>query len=103
MACKAFRDNNLDPNEFDNMMLSWAQFKRDNLPNSTHTFWEWVNSMMVLTQQYLEPLWRKGYVCGFVSKFTATEMLERTTEGTFLLRFSDSILGGVTVGYVNCK
>lgn len=36
---------------------------------------------------------------GFVSKRRAEEMLAEKPEGTFLLRFSDSKLGGVTIGY----
>merc|ERR1712241_654283 len=36
---------------------------------------------------------------GFVSKRRAEEMLAEKPEGTFLLRFSDSTIGGVTIGY----
>jgi len=98
LACKAFQDNSIDPNELYNRTLSLAQFKRDNLPNSHHTFWEWFNSMMILTKQHLESMWKEGYVIGFISRLTANAMLEDSPEGTFLLRFSDSVLGGVTIG-----
>ena len=81
------------------MRLNSAQFKRDDLPSSAHTFWEWFHSMMVLTQQYLESIWKKDYVIGFVSKKKSEEMLANTEEGTFLIRFSDSKLGGVTIGF----
>ena len=37
---------------------------------------------------------------GFISKDTAREMLLQNSAGTFLLRFSDGILGGISVAYV---
>ena len=98
LACKAFRDNNLDMEQYSHMSLDLAKFKKDELPNTAHTFWEWFHSMMGLTEQYLESSWKKGYVNGFVGKKRAEEMLSDKPEGTFLLRFSDSTLGGVTIG-----
>jgi len=99
LACKAFQDNEIDPNDLINRTLSLAQFNQDKLPNSCHTFWEWFDSMMVLTKQYLASVWKKGYVIGFISRLDANSLLEDSPEGTFLLRFSDSVLGGVTIGY----
>lgn len=40
------------------------------------------------------------HVAGFVSKVDAHKVLESCTPGTFMLRFSDSELGGVSVAYV---
>ena len=37
---------------------------------------------------------------GFISKPLAEQMLLEKQSGTFLLRFSDSELGGVTIAYV---
>ncbi|CAG2067004.1 unnamed protein product, partial [Timema podura] len=37
---------------------------------------------------------------GFVRKKQAEEMLSKCANGTFLLRFSDSELGGVTIAWV---
>jgi SH2 domain len=37
---------------------------------------------------------------GFVSKHQAQEWLMRSVSGTFLLRFSDSELGGITIAWV---
>ena len=37
---------------------------------------------------------------GFVSKQQAQEWLMRSQSGTFLLRFSDSELGGITIAWV---
>ena len=98
MACKAFQDNEIDPNDLINRTLSLTQFNQDRLPNSCHTFWEWFDSMMALTKQYLASVWKKGFVIGFISRLNANSFLEDSPEGTFLLRFSDSVLGGVTIG-----
>ena len=45
-------------------------------------------------------LWKEGYIMGFVMKQAAEKMLEQQQNGCFLLRFSDSELGGVTIAYV---
>ena len=37
---------------------------------------------------------------GFIGKDEARELLLQKPEGTFLLRFSDGILGGISVAYV---
>jgi len=39
---------------------------------------------------------------GFIRKSEAEEMLTRYATGTFLLRFSDSELGGLTVAWTAC-
>ena len=44
--------------------------------------------------------WGEGYIMGFVSKQRADELLKSREHGCFLLRFSDSELGGVTIAYV---
>ena len=40
---------------------------------------------------------------GFVSRQEAEEFLKSSEVGTFLIRFSDSELGGVTVAWGSCK
>lgn len=42
-------------------------------------------------------------ILGFVRKRQAEEMLSSCASGTFLLRFSDSELGGVTIAWVGGK
>lgn len=99
LACKLFQDESLNLNQIQNMTLNWTKFKKDKLPNSTYTFWEYFHSMMTLTaHQDMKSIWEMGYIIGFVKKSTAVEMLAQTEEGTFLIRFSDSTLGGVTIG-----
>lgn len=40
-------------------------------------------------------------IVGFIRKKQTEEMLSACTNGTFLLRFSDSELGGVTIAWVS--
>lgn len=44
--------------------------------------------------------WLEGRVIGFINKFQAQELLQDAGPGTFLLRFSDSEIGGITVAWV---
>ena len=48
----------------------------------------------------MQELWREGHVTGFISRQAAENALLDKPSGTFLLRFSDSELGGVTIAFV---
>jgi len=100
LACKAFRNNNLGIDDFKNLVLTWSQFCREPLPDRTFTFWEWFYRVMNLTANHMRGPWNDGYIMGFVAKHKAEEMLMTREGGCFLLRFSDSELGGVTIAYV---
>ena len=99
LACKAFRNKQLDRSNYNENVLSWPQFGKDNLPDQNFTFWEWFHSMLLLTTHHLKLLWENDYVLGFVEKKKAESMLLQQPKGTFLLRFSDSTLGAVTIAY----
>ncbi|XP_075927610.1 signal transducer and activator of transcription 5A-like [Petromyzon marinus] len=79
--------------------ISWAQFNRENLPGRTFTFWQWFDGVMELTKKYLKSHWNDGAIVGFVSRAQAQDMLLSLPVGTFLLRFSDSEIGGVTIAW----
>ena len=81
-------------------MLSWSLFCKETLPDRTFTFWEWFYRLLLLTSQNMGRLWKEGYIMGFVMRQAAERMLEQQQNGCFLLRFSDSELGGVTISYV---
>ena len=85
---------------FFSSIFSWPLFCKEALPDRNFTFWEWFHRILLLTQQHLSKLWQKGFVMGFISKPLAEQMLLEKQSGTFLLRFSDSELGGVTIAYV---
>ena len=83
------------------MELTYNQFRKDKLSNTKSTFWEYFESMMNLTkqpEQQLESIWKAYDMIGFINKSTAEKMLEKAQEGTFMIRFSESTLGGVTIG-----
>ncbi|XP_040575664.1 signal transducer and activator of transcription 5B [Lepeophtheirus salmonis] len=103
LACKVFRNNNLPRNmsEVNQMQMTWSQFCKETLPGRSFTFWEWFYRILLLTSNHMQQLWKEGFIMGFVSKQAAEAMLISTnTSGCFLLRFSDSELGGITIGYL---
>jgi hypothetical protein len=97
LATKALRSQNL--NDFINDPLSWSQFNYDPLPESKVTFYEWFHSFYHLTRDQLTDIWNDRLIFGFVSKKRAEELLSQKCDGTFLLRFSESKLNGVSVSY----
>lgn len=98
LATKAFRNPNLGRN-INDLMLSWALFCKDALPDRTFTFWEWFYAIMKVTREHLSGLWQSGILWGFISRREAEDLLRQKRIGTFLLRFSDSELGGVSVAW----
>ncbi|OQR70404.1 signal transducer and activator of transcription 5A-like [Tropilaelaps mercedesae] len=100
LATKAFRSPNLGPDIHD-LMLNWGQFCKDQLPNRGFTFWEWFYAIMKVTREHLRGLWTDGLLWGFISRRETEDLLLQKQDGTFLLRFSDSELGGVSVAWVS--
>ncbi|KAI1290153.1 Signal transducer and activator of transcription 5A [Halotydeus destructor] len=98
LAGKAFRNPNLA--DYDNMLLTWSQFCKEPLPNHNFTFWEWFYAILKVTREHLRALWTDGTIMGFVTKTNAEKMLLQRPNGTFLLRYSDSELGGLTIAWV---
>ncbi|XP_023035558.1 signal transducer and transcription activator isoform X2 [Drosophila willistoni] len=86
-----------------NDCISWNHFCKEPLPDRAFTFWEWFYAIMKLTKDHLLGMWKAGRITGFISKAKAQDDLMRATTGigTFLVRFSDSELGAVSIAYVN--
>lgn len=57
------------------------------------TFWDWLYELMKLIQNHLKEPWNDGKIHGLISKDQVSRLLINCTLGTFLLRFSDSVLG----------
>jgi signal transducer and activator of transcription 5B len=92
---KAFRGS-AGSSEF----LSWAEFCKDHLPERNFSFWEWLwGALRVLEKKetHLKELWAEGLITGFVDRETAEAALRFHYPGTFLLRFADSQIGGLTI------
>jgi len=98
LAGKAFRNPNMT--DFTNAQLTWSQFSKEPLSDRSFTFWEWFFAVMKVTREHLRAQWNDGSVIGFVGRRQAEEMLKSSKSGTFLLRFSDSELGGVTIAWM---
>ncbi|XP_069395458.1 signal transducer and activator of transcription 2 isoform X2 [Paralichthys olivaceus] len=82
---------------YDNCKMGWSKFSKENSPD---TFWMWFDGILVMVKTYLEELWRDGLIMGFVSKGKEKSILKKKQRGTFLLRFSDSVIGGITFSWV---
>ncbi|GBM50732.1 Signal transducer and activator of transcription 5B [Araneus ventricosus] len=97
LAGKVFRSSGfVDPSA----MVTWSQFCKEPLPERNFTFWEWFYATMKVTREHLKHLWTDGLIIGFIGRHQAEEMLLKECTGTFLLRFSDSEVGGVTIAWV---
>uniref|UniRef100_A0A7D9NLR1 Signal transducer and activator of transcription n=1 Tax=Xenopus tropicalis TaxID=8364 RepID=A0A7D9NLR1_XENTR len=99
LAQKLFNSNLSHKDDYSNMTVSWAQFNRENLPGWNYTFWQWFDGVMEVLKKHLKPHWNDGAILGFVNKQQAHDMLVNKRDGTFLLRFSDSEIGGITIAW----
>lgn len=100
LAEKIFRSNlPLSAMEVNATCVSWTQFCKDALPERNFTFWEWFYMVVKVTRDYLRTLWCDRLIMGFIQKKQAEDMLSKCPPGTFLLRFSDSELGGITIAW----
>ncbi|XP_055848929.1 signal transducer and transcription activator-like isoform X2 [Episyrphus balteatus] len=94
---KFFPNHNMIPE----VEISWTKFCKDELTGFPFTFWEWFYyTIKLIKERLLEP-WNADLIEGFISKKATTEKLQSRPPGTFLLRFSDSIKGAITISYVN--
>lgn len=87
--------------DFSNMSVSWSQFNKEVLPGRPFTFWQWFEGVMELTKKHLKNYWSEGLIFGFIGKQHLHLILKDRPNGTFLLRFSDSEIGGITIAYVS--
>ncbi|GAM27584.1 hypothetical protein SAMD00019534_107600 [Acytostelium subglobosum LB1] len=51
-------------------------------------------------KRHISNLWFDGLICGFISKNECNQYLYNAEEGSFLIRFSDSMPGSFAVAYV---
>ena len=105
-ACQT-RNNNIGEISFHELSLTWSMFAKEPLQERggsrqfKFTFWEWFYAILKVTKKHLSPLWKDGAILGFVDKKVAEDMLINCPVGSFLIRFSDSKLGGVSIAYVD--
>ncbi|KAL9967332.1 hypothetical protein ACROYT_G025534 [Oculina patagonica] len=85
----------------DNALVTRQMFYRDHLDKRTFSFWKWFFGALDVVSKRLLDEWKDGRVAGFVGKNVAHDMLRGCNPGTFLLRFSEGEVGGVSVAYVS--
>uniref|UniRef100_A0A8B9HX00 Signal transducer and activator of transcription n=1 Tax=Astyanax mexicanus TaxID=7994 RepID=A0A8B9HX00_ASTMX len=100
LAQKAFSSSSNKPEDYRNMTMTWSQFNRESLPGRNFTFWQWFDGVIELMKKHLKSHWNDGAILGFLNKQQAQDMLLSKPNGTFLLRFSDSEIGGITIAWV---
>ncbi|KAL5010871.1 hypothetical protein ScPMuIL_013176 [Solemya velum] len=98
LATKIFGGKVTD--DFTQATLQWSTFNKDSLQTRNFTFWEWFFSVARITKDHLKGPWKDGSIYGFISKIESQERLLAKQTGTFLLRFSDSETGGITIAWV---
>ncbi|KAM9321186.1 signal transducer and activator of transcription 6 [Gastrophryne carolinensis] len=99
LAQKIFGDN-INYEEIKDCMVSWAQFNKEPLRERNFTFWQWFDGVIELTKKHLKEYWSDGLILGFTSKQYVYNFLGSQPNGTFLLRFSDSGIGGITIAHI---
>ncbi|XP_028607884.1 signal transducer and activator of transcription 6 [Grammomys surdaster] len=100
LAQKIFNDNSLSMEAFQHRCVSWSQFNKEILLGRGFTFWQWFDGVLDLTKRCLRSYWSDRLIVGFISKQYVTSLLLNEPDGTFLLRFSDSEIGGITIAHV---
>ncbi|KAL5254826.1 hypothetical protein ACHWQZ_G014308 [Mnemiopsis leidyi] len=91
---------NLDSaDDLDSKPVSWQAFSKDTLkkPDRTFTFWEWLYSCIDLIKKHFLPMWKDNLIEGFISKARTEALLKSAEPHTFLLRFSDSNQGMISI------
>lgn len=88
----------------DHFEMCWRQLNRDTLPGYTFTFWQWFYAVMELCKsRHVQPHWNQAAIVGFIGKQECQRQLMSCDAGTFMMRFSDSKLGGISIAYYIIK
>lgn len=82
-------------------MVSWKNFAKSPLHDRSFSFWEWLYNAYDLIDKCLASLWKDGLVEGFISKEEVQCLLSSCEPNTFILRFSDSMVGGISASWLH--
>jgi signal transducer and activator of transcription 5B len=89
------------PEMNDDLMVSYSDFTKERLESREFTFWEWFYAAYKLTVDHLKSAWIDNCVIGFIDKRHAEKFLRDCVHGTFILRFSDSELGALSIAWLS--
>ncbi|VDK77771.1 unnamed protein product [Litomosoides sigmodontis] len=82
-------------------LITLHRFAKQNLRDDVNfSFWEWFFAIMQLIKHKLVKFWDEGWLIGFISKQHASSQMVMAPHPTFLLRFSDTQTGAVSIGFV---
>ncbi|KAL3982794.1 Signal transducer and activator of transcription 1 [Acanthocheilonema viteae] len=89
------------PTNEERQLITLHRFAKQNLRDDVNfSFWEWFFAIMQLIKHKLLKFWDEGWLIGFISKQDASSQMVRAPHSTFLLRFSDTQTGAVSIGFV---
>ncbi|KAI6206957.1 hypothetical protein M3Y94_00974400 [Aphelenchoides besseyi] len=85
----------------DQKPITFHRFAKQNLRDDVNfSFWEWFFLIMQLIKQKLLKFWDEGWLIGFISKNDASQRMVMNSVPSFLMRFSDTQTGAVSIGFV---
>lgn len=93
----------IEKQQYYNTFVSLTKFSKDLLPEQSFSFWDWFYNILQLTREHLSDIWADGHIIGFLPRQHAETLLLTKPPGTFLLRFSDTLIGGISVAYRNAN
>merc|ERR1711974_83010 len=77
--------------------ISWEAFHGKHLAPHSFSFFNWFLEAARLTKKHFLGPWWKSLIKGFIGRAEAEQLIRRMPKGTFLLRFSDSQLGSISI------
>ncbi|EGD83476.1 STAT5A/MGF protein [Salpingoeca rosetta] len=80
--------------------ITWHRFNKDYMVGNLFTFWEWFYGCFDTVRKHIRALWDEDLVYGFIDKDETFRVLAGSRPGTFLVRFSTSLVSGVSVSWV---
>uniref|UniRef100_A0A914VZB6 SH2 domain-containing protein n=1 Tax=Plectus sambesii TaxID=2011161 RepID=A0A914VZB6_9BILA len=82
----------------DSDTVSLKRFSKNNVePDVTFSFWSWFFHVCKIIKKNSLPYWEKGYLMGFDTKESIAKKISVDHKCCFLLRFSDSQLGSLSI------
>lgn len=80
--------------------VSWYDFTKKKIYGRDFSLWEWIYNILKVIKEHLRLYWLEGAIEGLISKTNIERKLIDCPKGTFILRFSDSVKGSISIAYV---
>lgn len=99
-SCLNFLADRLFDTEQSRSEVSWSRFFKGKVAGFEFTFWKWFWYAGKLVKESLQDLWQGKLIVGFIDKEECSSKLMSKPVGTFMLRFSGSNLGRISIAWV---